>query len=105
ATWLITERYLDDLRRVHDVFAAYGIKLFVSLNFAAPMEMGELETADPLSEEVRAWWRGRLKEVCEKLPIFGGFLVKADSEGRHGPFRYCRTDAERANMLAEIVEP
>lgn len=105
ATWLITERYLDDLRRVHDLFAAYGIKLFLSLNFAAPMEMGELETADPLSEDVRAWWRGRLKEVFEKLPGFGGFLVKADSEGRHGPFTYRRTHAEGANMLAEIVEP
>lgn len=105
ATWLITPRYLDDLRNLQEIFASYGIKLFLSLNFAAPIEMGELQTADPASREVRSWWKGRMREVFEKLPGFGGFLIKADSEGRPGPFTYGRTHAEGANMLAEIVAP
>lgn len=105
ATWLITSRYLDDLRRLQQIFAAYGIKLFLSLNFAAPMEIGGLTTADPKSEIVRAWWRARMQEVFERLPGFGGFLIKADSEGRAGPFTYGRSHADGANMLAEIVRP
>jgi len=105
ATWLIAPRYLDDLRALQLQFAAYGIKLFLSLNFAAPMEMNELGTADPLSEDVRAWWKNRLRQVFEKLPGLGGFLIKADSEGRHGPFTYGRTHADGANLLAELAEP
>lgn len=105
ATFLITPRYFADLRKIQEIFASYGIKLFLSLNFAAPMELEELQTADPLSEEVRSWWRGKLKRVFEELPGFGGFLIKADSEGRHGPFTYGRTHADGANMLAEIIEP
>lgn len=105
ATWLITDRYFEQLRQVSEIFADYHIKLFLSLNYAAPIELGELTTADPLSEEVRTWWKKRMKLVFEQIPNLGGFLIKADSEGRPGPFTYGRTHADGANMLAEAVEP
>ncbi len=105
ATWLITERYLDKVRELSDTFAAYGIKLYLSLNYAAPIELGELENADPLSEEVRNWWKKRMALVFDKVPNLGGFLIKADSEGRPGPFTYSRTHADGANMLAEAAAP
>mgnify|MGYP002508788355 CR=1 FL=1 len=88
-----------------EIFAGYGIKLYMSLNYAAPMELGELDSADPLSEEVKAWWKKRMALVFERVPNLGGFLIKADSEGRPGPFTYGRTHADGANMLAEAVEP
>lgn len=105
ATWLITDRYFEKLRQLSEIFADYGIKLFLSLNYAAPVELGELTSADPLSEEVREWWKRRMKLVFEQIPNLGGFLIKADSEGRPGPFTYGRTHADGANMLAEAVEP
>lgn len=105
ATWLITDRYFEKLRQMSEIFADYGIKLFLSLNYAAPVELGELTSADPLSEEVRQWWKRRMKLVFEQVPNLGGFLIKADSEGRPGPFTYGRTHADGANMLAEAVEP
>lgn len=105
ATWLITERYLDQVKELSDVFAGYGIKMYMSLNYAAPVELGELESADPLSEEVCGWWKKRMEMVFRKVPNLGGFLIKADSEGRPGPFTYGRTHADGANMLAEAVAP
>ena len=105
ATWLITDRYFDKLRRLSEIFAGYGIKLFLSLNYAAPVELGQLDSADPLSEEVREWWKRRMQLVFGQIPNLGGFLIKADSEGRPGPFTYGRTHADGANMLAEAVEP
>ncbi len=105
ATWLITDRYFDKLRRLSEIFAGYGIKLFLSLNYAAPVELGQLDSADPLLEEVREWWKRRMQLVFEQIPDLGGFLIKADSEGRPGPFTYGRTHADGANMLAEAVEP
>ncbi len=105
ATWLITDRYFDKLRRLSEIFAGYGIKLFLSLNYAAPVELGQLDSADPLSEEVREWWKRRMQLVFGQIPELGGFLIKADSEGRPGPFTYGRTHADGANMLAEAVEP
>lgn len=105
ATWLITDRYFKPLRQVQKIFAAYGIKLFLSLNFAAPMELGGLKEADPLSQEVIHWWKLKMKEVYSALPGLGGFLIKADSEGRPGPFTYGRSHSEGANMLAEAVSP
>lgn len=105
ATWLITDRYFDKLRQLSEIFAGYGIRLFLSLNYAAPVELGELDSADPLSEEVGKWWKDRMKLVFEQVPHLGGFLIKADSEGRPGPFTYGRTHADGANMLAEAVEP
>lgn len=105
ATWLITDRYFEKLRELSEVLRNYGIKLFLSLNYAAPIELGELDSADPQSEEVRNWWKSKMKEVYENIPNLGGFLIKADSEGRPGPFTYGRTHADGANMLAEAVEP
>lgn len=105
ATYLITDRYFEKLKAVSEIFGGYGIKLFLSLNYAAPVELGELDNADPLSEEVRKWWKDRMKIVFDAIPNLGGFLIKADSEGRPGPFTYKRTHADGANMLAEAVRP
>lgn len=105
ATRLITGEYADSLKRMGKIFSKYGIRLYLSLNFAAPMELGGLETADPEAEEVKAWWQEQMKETFRNIPSLGGFLVKADSEGRPGPFTYGRTQAQGANMLAEAVRP
>ena len=105
ATYLITDRFFYKVKELGDVFADYGIKLYLSINFAAPIELGGLEVCDPLDEGVIAWWQAKSKEVFEKLPGFGGYLVKADSEGRPGPFTYGRTQADGANMLADAVAP
>lgn len=105
ATCLITPRYEKKLQQLSEVFAAYGVDLYLSLNFAAPMELAGLSCADPQNEEVRAWWQETMKRVYTALPGLGGFLVKADSEGRPGPHTYGRTQAEGANMLAEAVAP
>ena len=105
ATYLITDRFFDKVKELQDIFADYGIKLYLTINFASPIEIGGLETCDPLDETVISWWKDKAKEVFEKLPRIGGFLVKADSEGRPGPFTYGRTQADGANMLADAVEP
>lgn len=105
ATWLITDRYLEQVKELSEVFAGYGIRLYMSLNYAAPMELGELDSTDPLSDKVRGWWRERMQKVFGAVPGLGGFLIKADSEGRPGPFTYGRTHADGANMLAQAVAP
>lgn len=105
ASGLITNRYLDKLREYADLFAGYGIKLYVSANFAAPIEIGGLATADPLDEGVANWWKECVKNIYEVIPNFGGFLIKADSEGRPGPFTYNRTHADGANVLARALKP
>lgn len=105
ATELITPRYEKELRRMSEVFAEYGVTLYLSLNFAAPMELAGLSCSDPLDGEVRAWWKATMQRVFTAIPELGGFLVKADSEGRPGPHTYGRTQAEGANMLAEAVAP
>ncbi|MCH5259732.1 MAG: alpha-glucuronidase [Lachnospiraceae bacterium] len=105
ATWLITDRYFDKVAQIARIFEGYGIKLFLSLNYASPLELGNLNSADPLNEDVIAWWRGKFSEVFARIPNLGGFLVKADSEGRPGPFTYGRTQADGANMLADLVKP
>ncbi|QHQ60902.1 alpha-glucuronidase [Anaerocolumna sedimenticola] len=105
ATELITERYYTQLRKLADIFESYAIKLYLSINFASPVELGELDTADPLDERVGKWWREKAEEIWKNLPGLGGFLVKADSEGRPGPYTYGRTHSEGANMLAEAVKP
>jgi alpha-glucuronidase len=104
-SWLITERHLAAVAEIASVFRAYGIRLFLSVNFAAPMEVGGLETADPLSEEVEAWWRAAAAQIYRIIPDFGGVVVKADSEFRPGPFTYGRTHADGANMLARAFAP
>lgn len=105
ATYLITDRYFNKVAQMAEIFAGYGIKFFLSLNYAATIELGGLDSADPLDERVIGWWKKKMKEVFEKIPNLGGFLVKADSEGRPGPFTYGRTQADGANMLADIVKP
>ncbi|MBR5115558.1 MAG: alpha-glucuronidase, partial [Lachnospiraceae bacterium] len=86
ATWLISDRYYEDLKILSGVLASYGIRLFLSLNYAACMEIGGLSSADPMDPAVIAWWKERMAEVFANIPNLGGFLVKADSEGRPGPF-------------------
>ena len=105
AVQLITERYRKPLIEISRIFEAYGVKLFLSLNFASPKRIGGLDTSDPCDEGVRAFWRTKMAEIFETIPNFGGFVVKADSEGEPGPFAYGRTHADGANMLAEMVRP
>ncbi len=105
ATELISDRYYAKLGEMSRLFAAYGIKLYLSINFAAPIDLGGLTTADPCDSQVCDWWDSKAKEIWTKLPLLGGFLVKADSEGRSGPFTYKRTHADGANMLAQAVKP
>ncbi|MZQ84833.1 alpha-glucuronidase [Paenibacillus sp. 5J-6] len=104
-TKFLTEEYLPDVARVAGVFRSYGIKLFLSVNYASPLEIGGLSTADPLDPAVREWWRVKAAEVYAAIPDFGGFLVKADSENRPGPFTYDRDHADGSNMLAEALKP
>ncbi|MBE5840561.1 MAG: alpha-glucuronidase [Butyrivibrio sp.] len=105
ASYLITDRYFAKVKELSEVFADYGIRLYLSLNFASPIELGGLSLCDPLAESVIGWWKDKIKEVYEKLPLLGGFLVKADSEGRPGPFTYGRTQADGANMLGDVIKP
>lgn len=105
ATWLISDRYYKPLREMQKIFDGWGIRLYLSVNYCAPMEMGGLTLADPCDSAVQQWWKKKAAEVWENLPGLGGFLVKADSEGRPGPFTYGRTQAEGANMLADAVAP
>ena len=105
ATYLITERYEKELKEMSEIFSEYGIDLYLSLNFAAPMELAGLPCSDPSDEAVRSWWKETMQRVFTAIPKLGGFLVKADSEGRPGPHTYGRTQAEGANMLAEAVAP
>ncbi|MBQ4900465.1 alpha-glucuronidase [Paenibacillus sp. Marseille-P2973] len=104
-TRFITEEGLPEVARVADVFREYGIALFLSINFAAPLAIGGVGTADPLDDEVRQWWVETANRIYRHIPDFGGFVVKADSEHRPGPFAYGRDHADGANMLAEALEP
>src|SRR5690606_23344054 len=104
-TRLITDEFLPDVSKVADIFRNYGIRLFLSINFASPIEIGELSTADPLDDSVKLWWSKMVEKIYSYIPDFGGFLVKADSEFRPGPFTYGRNHAEGANMLAEAIKP
>ncbi len=104
-TYLITDTYLSQVKQYSDLFNRYGIKLYTSVNFAAPMELSEFDNCDPLNPEVAQWWKDTAKHIYEVIPEFGGFLVKADSEGRPGPFTYDRTHADGANMLAKAIAP
>ncbi|PNR94315.1 alpha-glucuronidase family glycosyl hydrolase [Petrotoga sp. 9PWA.NaAc.5.4] len=102
-------RLIDDkiyiVETLYDIFKRYGIKVFVSVNFASPIMIGGLKTADPLNEEVNEWWKKRVDFIYDHVPEFGGFLVKADSEDQPGPFSYNRTHADGANMLAKALTP
>lgn len=102
---MLTPKYLDKAAALAEVFGRYGVKLYLSVGFNSPRSLGGLETADPLDPEVRRWWKGKADEIYEKIPDFGGFLVKADSEGQPGPYGYGRNHADGANMLAEALAP
>lgn len=101
AVELISGRYYERLSELEEIFSAYGIKLYISISFAAPMELGGLDSADPCDERVRSWWREKAEEIYSYLPGLGGVLIKADSEERPGPFTYGRTQAEGANAVAQ----
>lgn len=105
ATWLITDRYYEPLRRYLQIFSPYGVKIYLCVNFAAPMDLGGMDSCDPCDPAVAGWWKEKAADVWANLPGLGGFLVKADSEGRPGPFTYNRTQADGANMLADAVAP
>jgi alpha-glucuronidase len=102
---IITDQFLEKVAVLADIFRPYGIKVYLSINYQSPMTIGGLETADPLDPEVREWWKETADNIYERIPDFGGFLVKADSEGQPGPFKYNRDHAEGANVLAEAVAP
>ncbi len=104
-TNLITKDLLPDVSKIADILRAYGIKTFLSINYASPIELGNLSTADPLDPHVEEWWKRKAEEIYQYIPDLGGFLVKADSEHRPGPFTYDRTHADGANMLARSIEP
>jgi alpha-glucuronidase len=101
----LTAMYLEKVAALAEVFRPYGIKVHLTARFSAPVEIGGLKTADPLDTQVRAWWRNKAEEIYRYIPDFGGFLVKANSEGQPGPQNYGRTHADGANMLAEAVGP
>lgn len=101
---LVTE-FLPEVAKLASIFRNYAIKLFLSINYASTIEIGGLLTADPLDPEVRKWWGNVASDIYREIPDFGGFVVKADSENRPGPFTYGRDHAEGANMLAEALNP
>ena len=101
----LTREYLVKAAALADVFRPYGIRVYLTARFSAPIEIGGLKTADPLDPQVRAWWVKKTEEIYGLIPDFGGFLVKANSEGQPGPQDYGRSHADGANMLAEAVAP
>lgn len=102
---ILTAPYLQKVKALADLFRPYGIKVYLTARFSAPIELGKLKTADPSDAAVQQWWKQKAKEIYELIPDFGGFLVKANSEGQPGPQDYKRTHADGANMLADAVSP
>ncbi|NWF88361.1 MAG: alpha-glucuronidase [Ignavibacteriaceae bacterium] len=102
---VLTHQYLTKVKALADIFRPYGIKVYLTARFSAPIEIGGLNTADPLNNEVRNWWKEKVREIFNLIPDFGGFLVKANSEGQPGPNDYGRNHNDGANMLAEALMP
>ena len=102
---MMTAEYINKVRVIANILRPYGIRVYLSINFASPMALGYTKTADPLDKKVQLWWQKKAKEIYDAIPDFGGFLVKANSEGQPGPGDYHRTHAEGANMLADAVKP
>ena len=110
---MLSAIYINKVKQYADILRPYGIKVYLSVNFASPMSIPAkgfnggkpIKTADPLNPKVKAWWKAKAKEIYAQIPDFGGFLVKANSEGQPGPFDYKRTHADGANMLADAVKP
>lgn len=102
---ILSHNYLLKIARLADIFRPYGIRVYLSVNFASPMVLDSLPTADPLDRNVVRWWKDKADEIYRLIPDFGGFLVKANSEGQPGPMDFGRTHAEGANMLARALKP
>ena len=102
---MMTAEYINKVRVIANILRPYGIRVYLSINFASPMALGYTKTADPLDKKVQQWWKKKAKEIYAAIPDFGGFLVKANSEGQPGPGDYHRTHADGANMLADAVKP
>ena len=102
---MMTAEYINKVKVIANILRPYGIRVYLSINFASPMALGYTKTADPLDKKVQQWWQKKAKEIYAAIPDFGGFLVKANSEGQPGPGDYHRTHAEGANMLADAVKP
>lgn len=102
---ILSAEYLSKVKTLADVFRPYGIRVYLSVNFASPMVLDSLPTADPLDKRVIRWWKKKAGEIYGLIPDFGGFLVKANSEGQPGPCDFGRTHADGANMLADALKP
>ncbi|OXB18000.1 alpha-glucuronidase family glycosyl hydrolase [Flavobacterium reichenbachii] len=102
---ILTPQYLEKVEALANVFRPYGIKVYLTARFSAPIEIGNLKTADPKDSEVIKWWKNKASEIYKRIPDFGGFLVKANSEGQPGPQNYGRDHVDGANMLADAVAP
>jgi alpha-glucuronidase len=102
---VLTAEYLEKVAALANVFRPYGIRVYLTARFSAPVEIGGLKTADPLDEQVIEWWKRKAEEIYRYIPDFGGFLVKANSEGQPGPQNYNRSHADGANLLADAVAP
>ena len=102
---MMTAEYINKVKIIANILRPYGIRVYLSINFASPMALGYTKTADPLDKKVQQWWKKKAKEIYAAIPDFGGFLVKANSEGKPGPGDYHRTHADGANMLANAVKP
>lgn len=102
---MMTAEYINKVKVIANILRPYGIRVYLSINFASPMALGYTKTADPLDKKVQQWWQKKAKEIYATIPDFGGFLVKANSEGQPGPGDYHRTHADGANMLADAVKP
>ncbi|MFT3920712.1 alpha-glucuronidase family glycosyl hydrolase [Cloacibacterium sp.] len=102
---ILTPYYLEKVKALADTFRPFGIKVYLTARFSAPIEIGNLKTADPLNTEVQQWWNEKTNEVYKYIPDFGGYLVKANSEGQPGPQNYGRNHVDGANMLAKVLKP
>lgn len=102
---VLKKDYLEKVKAIAEVFRPYGIKVYLSVNFSSPKVIGGLENSDPLNKNVQKWWKDKAAEIYKTIPDFGGFLVKANSEGQPGPQDYGRTHADGANMMADVLKP
>ena len=102
---MLSAENINKVKQIADILRPYGIRVYLSVNFASPMGLGGLKTADPLNAQVKKWWRKKAEEIYKTIPDFGGFLVKANSEGQPGPGDYNRSHSDGANMLADAVAP
>ena len=103
--WILSPMYIDKMAALADVLRPYGIRLYVAAKFSAPVEMGKLKTADPADPQVQAWWKKEVDAIYRRIPDFGGFVVKANSEGQPGPRDYDRSQADGANVIADALAP